>query len=84
MLQPKLKKNGMSVSYVLISSEMGEEKAVMRELQQIDIVKETTRVMGSYDIIIKVEDTTDDLKEAISSKIRTINKIKSTVTLPTS
>ena len=73
----------MSISYVLISSEVGAEKEILRDLQQIDMVKEATQVLGSYDIIVKVEDEAEALNNSISSKIRTINKVKSTLTLPT-
>ncbi|KEQ55974.1 Regulatory protein AsnC [Marine Group I thaumarchaeote SCGC AAA799-E16] len=73
----------MSISYVLISCEMGDEESVMIDLEKIDSVKEVTRVMGSYDVIVKLEEpSSDDLKKTISSKIRTIDKIRTTLTLP--
>ena len=74
----------MSTSYVLISCEMGTEESVMNELEKIDSVKEVTRVIGSYDIIVKLEEpSSDDVKNIIFSKIRTIDKIRTTLTLPT-
>jgi DNA-binding Lrp family transcriptional regulator len=63
---------------------MGTEESVMNELEKIDSVKEVTRVIGSYDIIVKLEESSsDDVKNIISSKIRTIDKIRTTLTLPT-
>ena len=74
----------MSISYVMISCEFGTEDSVMNDLEKIDSVKEVTRVIGSYDIIVKLEESSsDDVKNIISSKIRTINKIRTTLTLPT-
>ena len=85
--QPKNSKESyenMSISYIMISCEMGDEKLVMNELREIDSVKEVARVIGSYDIIVKLEEpSSDDVKNIISSKIRTIDKIRTTLTLPT-
>jgi len=63
---------------------MGDEESVMNELEKTDSVKEVTRVIGSYDIVVKLEEaSSDDVKNIISSKIRTIDKIRTTLTLPT-
>ena len=74
----------MSISYILIRCEIDCEELVMAELKQIDPVKEMMQVMGSYDIVVKVEDeSSSKVKNTISSGIRTIKNIKSTITLPT-
>jgi len=74
----------MSISYILISCDMGNEKSIMIELEKIDTVKEITRVIGSYAIIMRLEDqSSNNIEKTISSKIRTINKIRTTLTLPT-
>lgn len=63
---------------------MGNEESIVNELEKIDSVKEITRVIGSYEIIVKLQgQSSDDIKKTISSKIRTINKIRTTLTLST-
>ena len=74
----------MSISYVLISCDMGDKKMIVNELEKIDTVKEIIRVIGSYEIIVKLEDqSSNNTKNTISSKIRTINRIRTTLTLLT-
>jgi DNA-binding Lrp family transcriptional regulator len=74
----------MSVSYVLIGCEFGTEKSVMNSLEKNRFSQRCSRVMGSYDIIVKLEEPSlDDLKNIISSKICTIDKVRMTLTLPT-
>ncbi|MBA4717776.1 MAG: Lrp/AsnC ligand binding domain-containing protein [Nitrosopumilus sp.] len=58
------------------------ENSVIEKLKKISTIKEIQGVFGIYDIIIKIE--TNDKKtfiETISSQIRTIDKLKSTLTL---
>ena len=55
---------------------------VIEELKKIDAVKEIQGVFGTYDIIIKVKaDDKNIFAEVISSQIRKIDKLKSTLTL---
>ena len=74
----------MSISYVLIRCEVDHEELVMNELKKIDSIKEMMRVMGSYDVVVKIEEESPShVKKVISSRIRTVKNIKSTITLPT-
>ncbi|MCC2649171.1 MAG: putative transcriptional regulator, AsnC family [Nitrososphaeraceae archaeon] len=51
-------------------------------MKSIPGVKEAYTVYGVYDIMIKVEaDSMDKLKEFISSKIRRVKGVKSTLTM---
>jgi DNA-binding Lrp family transcriptional regulator len=71
----------MPVSYVLINIELGSEEAVLREVRNVQNVRECHRIYGLYDMIAKVEaDSMDALKEAITWKIRRLPGVRSTVT----
>ena len=72
----------MAHAYVLINCDLGAEDDVIGELKQLEQVKEVHGTFGAYDIIAKVEaDSADKLREAITWKIRKMDKIRSTLTL---
>ena len=72
----------MSVFFVLLTCDVGSEQSVIAKLKTINLVKEVNQVWGSYDILVKLEgDNSNDLKNIITSKIRKIPHIKTTVTL---
>ncbi|MBM2852223.1 MAG: AsnC family transcriptional regulator [Candidatus Nitrosotenuis sp.] len=71
----------MTTAYVLINCDLGSEEKVFSELKSINKV-ETQGVFGAYDIITKIEAPTADMvRDIISSKIRVIDRIRSTLTL---
>jgi hypothetical protein len=71
----------MTTAYVLINCDLGSKEKVFSELKSIKKV-ETQGVFGAYDIISKIEaPTADMIKDIISSKIRVIDRIRSTLTL---
>ena len=70
------------MAFVLINVETGSEKKMMDELKTIPENKEVYRIYGPYDIIARVEsDTMSNLKDAISGKIRQLEKVRSTLTM---
>jgi len=72
----------MPIAYVMINTEIGTMEDVLIILKKIPNVKEAHMVYGVYDIIAKVEaDTMSTLKEILSMKIRSIDKIMSTLTM---
>ena len=72
----------MNISYVLIVCEVGAEKSILAELKSLESVKEVSGLFGSYDIIVKLEATSEKKPEDIVvSKIRNLKKIRTTVTL---
>ena len=72
----------MNIAYVLISCEVGTEKSVLAELKSLESVKEISGLFGSYDIIVKLEATSEEkIKDIVVSKIRNLKKIRTTVTL---
>ncbi len=72
----------MPQAYVLLNCELGAEEEIIGKLKQIEHVKEVHGTFGAYDIIAKVEaESADKLREAITWKIRKMDKIRSTLTL---
>jgi DNA-binding Lrp family transcriptional regulator len=67
---------------VLINTNIGTEEEVMNELLKIEGISEAYIVYGVYDIVVKIKaPTTEALKEIISSKIRKISNVRSTLTM---
>ena len=72
----------MNTAYVLISCEVGTEKSILSELKNLESVKETSGLFGSYDIIVKLEAASEEeLNDIVVSKIRNLKKIRTTLTL---
>ena len=71
----------MELAFVFLTSEVGFDEDVLEVLKDIPEVKETFRVYGVYDIVIKVEaDTREDLKKLVS-EIKQMEKVRSTLTM---
>jgi len=72
----------MPTAYVLITSDVGSEENIIKEIRGLDDVKEVEGTYGVYDIIVKVESNSmEALKNTITSKIRSIPQVRSTLTL---
>jgi DNA-binding Lrp family transcriptional regulator len=72
----------MVQAYILLNVEPGAEGKVMEKLKSVNLVKEAYVSYGVYDLIIRLNaDTMDQLKDAVSHKIRTTDQVRSTVTL---
>lgn len=72
----------MSMAFVLVNTEVGSEDEVLESLKKIDAVEEAYVTFGVYDLVAKVKaDTMNKLREIVSSQIRRLNKVKSTITL---
>ncbi len=72
----------MAIAYVLINCDLGYEEQIIEELKHISDVKEIHGTFGVYDIFVKVEsDQITTLRGTITSKIRKIVRIRSTLTL---
>jgi len=71
----------MAMAYILLISTLGFENDVLEVLKDIPGVRETFKVHGVYDIILKVEaDTMGELKELIN-KIRIAEKVRSAISM---
>ena len=72
----------MPTAFVLINYEFGAEKETINKLKTVPGVIETSEVNGVYDIIIKItSNNLGNLKDTIRRRIRTIDTIRSTMTL---
>jgi DNA-binding Lrp family transcriptional regulator len=72
----------MPRAYVLINVESGSEDDVLKELKATEGVEEAYFSYGVYDLITKIKaDTMDKLKEMVTRRIRTLSKVRSTLTL---
>ncbi|MGA3111068.1 MAG: Lrp/AsnC ligand binding domain-containing protein [Candidatus Bathyarchaeia archaeon] len=72
----------MVQAYILLNVEPGAEGKVLDRLKGLDIVREAFVSYGVYDLIVRLKaDTMDELKDAVSHKIRTTDQVRSTVTL---
>ena len=72
----------MPRAFVLINVESGSEDEVLNELKKIEGVEEAYFSYGVYDLITKIKaDTMDKLKEMVTRQIRSLSKVRSTLTL---
>ena len=72
----------MPRAFVLINVESGSEDEVLKELKTVEGVEEAYFSYGVYDLITKIRaDSMDRLKEVVTRKIRTLSKVRSTLTL---
>ena len=72
----------MPRAFVLINVESGSEDEVLKELKKIEGVEEDYFSYGVYDLITKIKaDTMEKLKEMVTRKIRSLSKVRSTLTL---
>jgi DNA-binding Lrp family transcriptional regulator len=74
----------MPTAFVMVNCDLGiksEQKAIY-QLKNVPGVIDATEVAGIYDIVVKItSDTLDSLKETITRDIRTIDVVRSTMTL---
>ena len=69
-------------AYIMITCETGSEESISEEIKSIDGVKEIQSTFGAYDILVKIElSTIEDLRDAVTYKIRKISKIRATTTI---
>ena len=70
------------VAYVLINCESGSETSVLGKVGELSEITETICTVGNYDIIVKIEsDSTEQIRDLITMKIRQIPEITTTTTL---
>jgi len=72
----------MELAYVLIQCDLGAEVEIIQELTKVQQIKEVRGTYGIYDIFCKIEaESKTVLDDTLTSKIRKIPKIRSTITL---
>lgn len=69
-------------AFVLINSDIGSELDVLKQLKEVEGVKEAYALYGVYDIMAKVaSESMDELKQIITWRIRKLEGIRATLTL---
>jgi DNA-binding Lrp family transcriptional regulator len=72
----------MSIAFVLINTDLGEGSEVQKALEDIAEVQNVYGVYGVYDFVVRLEaETMQKLKEVITTKIRRLNHVRSTLTM---
>jgi len=72
----------MNIAYVLVQSVIGHEMEVLNALLKIDFVKEVKGTFGYYDILVKIEASSEkEIERIITKKIRNVKNVNTTTTL---
>nr|AIF24467.1 transcription regulator [uncultured marine thaumarchaeote SAT1000_31_A02] len=72
----------MNIAYVLVQSTIGHEMEVLNDLLKIDLVKEAKGTFGYYDILVKIEASSEkEIEMVITKKIRDVKNVNTTTTL---
>ena len=72
----------METAYVLVQCKMAHEMEVLKELLEINLVKEAKGTFGYYDIFTKIQGTnSSEIEDIITKKIRNIPNVTATTTL---
>ena len=72
----------MEKAYILLSCDIGTEHELSSKLRPFEEIKSVMITYGDYDIVVEAEtDNAAQMDELITSKIRKLEKIRSTITL---
>lgn len=72
----------MEKAYILVSCEIGTENELAKMLRSIPEIKNILVTYGDYDIVVEaITENSEQMDLLITSKIRKIQKIRSTITL---
>jgi DNA-binding Lrp family transcriptional regulator len=72
----------MTEAFVLVTCNEGHEEKILNKLNGIEEILTICRIQGPYNILIKIKgETSDEIKETITSEIKTIDKIRYILTL---
>ena len=72
----------MHLGYVLLNCDLGAEEYIVEELKQIPEIKNAYLTFGAYDIIAEIHaNSQEDFEKTVSSKIRKLTRVVSTMTL---
>ena len=72
----------LPTAIMLIDCPIGTDDRLIDELKKIPDVAYAYKLIGYHDVIVKVEsDSEEELRKAISHRIRTLDNILSTITM---
>lgn len=80
--EQKILDDHMAQAYIIIRCLRSDEEKILKKLNEIPEVIEADMLLGSYEILCKISAPTyNDISDIVSTKIRKIPDIKSTVTI---
>jgi DNA-binding Lrp family transcriptional regulator len=69
-------------AFIFLNAEVGAEDELIQELKKIKNVTAVFIIYGVYDVVVKIEaETMEKLKMVVTSQIRKLSNIRSTLTL---
>jgi len=72
----------MHVGYILLNCDLGAEEYIVEELRRLPQVKSAYLTFGAYDVIAELHASSQaDFEKTVSSKIRKLARVVSTMTL---
>ena len=72
----------MNIAFVLVQSTIGHEMEVLNDLLKLDFVKEAKGTFGYYDILVKIEASSEkEIEKIITKIIRKVKNVNTTTTL---
>jgi len=72
----------LTKAYVLLTTDRGREQDICKKIKLIPEVRNAYTLHGVYDLIIDIEtDDVNHLKEVIQKRIRSMEKVRSTITM---
>ena len=72
----------MEKAFILISCDVGAENDLAKTLESFEEIKNILVTYGDYDVVAEVQtENSDQMDSFITSKIRKLEKIRSTITL---
>jgi len=72
----------MNIAYVLVQSIIGHEMEVLNDLLKIDLIKVAKGTFGYYDILVKIEASSEkEIEIVITKNLRKVKNIIATTTL---
>ena len=71
----------MALAYVLVNTELGQEKEVLVRLRELPAVRDLYEVYGVYDIVLKVEADSRKAFQQTINAIRRVAGVRSTLTM---
>lgn len=72
----------MEKAYILLSCDIGKEHELASQLRLFDEINSVMITYGDYDIVVEAQTNDSDIMDdLITSKIRKLEKIRSTITL---
>ena len=69
-------------AYILFTITPGAEEQVLKEVKLVDDIQEAYVTYGVFDLVLKVNaDSSEGLKQLVTQRLRTIDNVRSTMTL---